>query len=73
MELPSEVAASQGNSDAGAQPIPEAQPEPHSEQILRDETVDTSLPLGSESTEGLGDVNPNPNPATDAGQHSEEA
>jgi hypothetical protein len=73
MELPSEAAASQVNSDAGAQPDPEACPEPQAEQILRDETVNTSTSLGNESTEGLGDVNPDPNLAADAGQHSEEA
>jgi hypothetical protein len=73
MELPSEVAIAYANSDAGAQPDPEVQPEPVAEQILPDEAITDLTIVEGDVAGALRGDNLVPHLAADAGQHSEEA
>lgn len=73
MELPSEVAAAEANADAGAQPTLEAQPESATELTPPEETITDLIVLGDGAPADLGGDNPDPNLATNVGQHGEEA
>lgn len=74
MELPSEMTTAQAHPDAQAQLNSEAQTELFPEQNQFDETITDLTVLGDGVAEGsAGGNNLDPNLATDAEGHSEEA